>query len=690
MNPVSGVELVLVNEAAVAPYSGMIPGLVGGQYQKREVMLDLVSLCQRSGATFILDTATDLQPEARQVTLANRGTMGYTVTSINLGSKSRVPLQDHSHPRMLSVKPLHELLHSIETWEKESLLGAPASIAIVGSGAGGAELSLALRKRWAGREEIEIHLIDANSTLLPKYSLQTRKNFHQALQGAKIHIHTGKRVNRATENEIFIGEQSIKTSLVIWCTGAAPTPFLSQLTLAKDREGFLLTRETLQSQDYSNIFISGDCASLLSFPDLPKAGVYAVRQGPILIQNLRAYLNSETLKTFKPQKRFLTILNTSDGKAIANYGSFSLYHSLAWQWKDWIDRKWMHRFALAPMPHSDTPMRCGGCGSKVSGKVLEKSLPTFKASSSAVSVLNLGDREDASAHFPPEGKVELQSVDFFKTFSSDLYLCGWIAAKNAVSDIYAMNAVPAVAQCLITLPESSETIQNFHLNELLQGVRRGLSEENTVLLGGHTSEMANIGIGLWITGYGNPKQLFRKGGLRPGDKLLLTKPLGSGTLLAALALGELDSDAWLNLKHWLCHSNRKAAEILASYGISACTDVSGFGLGGHLREMLRASDTGAELLVPSIPLYDGAAKALSKKIHSSLAPDNKALIQDVFDSEIPSLFLDPQTSGGLLAGVPENLAGEIETRMREAGLPQASIIGSVTQKTSKALIQLRQ
>jgi selenide,water dikinase len=245
-----------------------------------------------------------------------------------------------------------------------------------------------------------------------------------------------------------------------------------------------------------------------------------------------------------------------------------------------------------------------------------------------------------------------------------------------------MNAAPHSALAIATVPFGREAVVEQTLFELLDGALGVLHEAGAVLAGGHSSEGAELAFGLAVNGLADPDQLLRKGGLRPGDVLILTKPLGTGTLMAAdmrhRARGRWVQDAI----EQMLRSNREAAALLHAHGASACTDVTGFGLLGHLLEMLRASGCGARLELGALPVLDGALETLAMGIQSSLAPENLRLRRAVVDLEAVTnhprypLLFDPQTAGGLLAGVPADRADACLEALLAAGY-RAARIGEV-------------
>jgi len=260
---------------------------------------------------------------------------------------------------------------------------------------------------------------------------------------------------------------------------------------------------------------------------------------------------------------------------------------------------------------------------------------------------------------------------------------GQVAANHSLGDIFAMGGEPQSALAIVTLPFGLEAKVEDQLFQLMSGAMKVLDEANTALVGGHTSEGAELALGFTVNGLADRARLMRKGGMRPGDKLILTKAIGTGTLFAA--------DMRLKAKgRWvdaalasMVQSNREGAACVYRFGANACTDVTGFGLLGHLVEMTKPSAVDVELWLDALPLLDGAMETVRLGIFSSLQPQNVRLRRavrniDAFvsDARFPLIF-DPQTAGGLLASVPGDQADACLEELRRLGYAQAAIVGVV-------------
>jgi len=329
-----------------------------------------------------------------------------------------------------------------------------------------------------------------------------------------------------------------------------------------------------------------------------------------------------------------------------------------------IDRRWMAMYQGLRPTAADDPMRCGGCGAKIGPEALAEALAGLAEPPRADIPVGMAEGDDAAVTLPPAGMAVVQSVDHFRAFLDDPYVFGRIAAAHALSDIHAMGARPWTAMAIAALPFMPGRRMGQDLRAMMLGATEVLRADGCALVGGHSAEGAEASLGFAVTGLAAPDALWRKGGLRPGDALVLTKPLGTGIVLAAQMQGLARVDWLAATLASMARSNGAAAAVLRRFAITACTDVTGFGLGGHLMEMLRASGVAAEL-VASLPALPGARELAAGGVASTLAPANRAWL-DLGDGEAVALLSDPQTSGGLLAGVPAEQAEACVAALVEA------------------------
>ncbi|MBT6203421.1 MAG: selenide, water dikinase SelD [Alphaproteobacteria bacterium] len=698
MAPLDGVRLTVVARDTVTPYSGMLPGYLAGLYSHAEAHIDLRPLCARAGARLIHAPATGLDPNARTVSLGDRPPLHFDLASIDIGSTPVDADITGAGEHGIPVKPVERFLERWQAFETRAAGSAgKVAVAIVGGGAGGVEVCLGLRHRlaWAIKAQggdtgrLAFALVTDSDTLLPRHGAGTRRYMAAAMRNAGITVHHNKHVSRIDAGHLTCDDGSqIESAATVLVTGAAAASWLAGTGLARDDAGFISVDASLRSTSHPFVLACGDIASFGPQP-LVKNGVYAVRQGPFLARTLRRLAKDLTPQAFRPQHRTLALITTGERHAIASWGNLAFRGDWVWRWKDWIDRRWMKVYQELPSmaDAGATPMRCGGCGAKVPASVLKRALARLDLASHPDVVIGLDAPDDAAVLQPLEGSVIIQTVDQFPAFIDDPYVFGRITAVHALSDIHAMGAKPAAALALAgLLPGTAEAMES-DLVQMLEGILSILREENCALAGGHTSETERASLGLSVTGFASPTSLIRKGGLKPGDALILTRPLGTGVLFAADMQGEAKS-AWIEeALAGMQRSNGPAARILIDHGVTAMTDVTGFGLAGHLLEMLQASGVGARLQTGALPAYTGAVDLLARGIASTLHPGNVAMLDGVIDATLhaPMLF-DPQTAGGLLAGIAREKSDACLSALQNGGDPAARIIGEVTEITEPIIV----
>ena len=715
MKPLPGVRLTVICTDTDTPYSGMLPGYIAGHYSFDDVHIDLRRLAEFAGARYYRDEVVGIDRAARKVLCRNRPPVAYDALSINIGSTPHLAGVAGAGEHVVPVKPIRRFN---ERWL--ALLArvcnhpGATTIAIVGAGAGGVEMTLAMQYRLRnellarGRnpDELRFHLFSAAPQILTTHNVRVRQAFERVLAERGVVVHRAAEVVQVAAGRLQTqAGEVLEADEIVWVTQAGGAVWLRETGLALDDEGFIRVRDTLQSETDPLIFAAGDCAAMIDRP-LEKAGVFAVRMGRPLTENLRRKILRQPLLHYRPQQRWLALISTGDRHAIASRGAFYARGDLVWRWKDWIDRRFMRKFTeLAPLamggdkPGAAIPlderektqaisavaMRCGGCGAKVGATVLSRALASVRPIERDDVLIGLHAPDDAAVVRVPPGKAIVQTVDFFRAFIDDPWLFGRIAANHALGDIFAMGAEAQSATAIATVPPGLESKVEDSVFQMMEGAVSVLNEAGCALVGGHTGEGRELALGFAINGLIDETlaNVMQKGGMRPGDALILTKPIGTGTLFAAHARLRA-AGRWIDAAlESMQVSNRAAVPCLTAHGATACTDLTGFGLLGHLVEMTRASGVDAELELSALPLLDGAVDTVAAGILSSLQPANVRLRRALRDPEAfvdhlryPLLF-DPQTAGGLLASVPAEAADSCLAELRGLGYPEAVRIGRI-------------
>ena len=707
MRPLPGVRLTVICREGHTPYSGMLPGLVAGHYEFDEAHIDLGALCRFAGARFFRSSATGLELDRQRVLCDNRPPVPFDLLSINTGSTPNSEKVPGAEGNVVPVKPINGFLKHWALLRQRVLdHGTRARIAVVGTGAGGVEILLAIRHRLSletgSADRFEFHLFGSAPEILPSHNARVRRRFMSLLRRRGVRVHAGSPVTEIAPGILSTADgEQLELDEILWVTEAAPPGWPAESGLDVDDRGFIRVNNLLRSTSHPNVFAAGDVASIDGWPR-PKSGVFAVRQGKPLAYNLRQALLDKPLREFRPQSRFLSLISTGNKYAVASRGGWSVAGRLVWVWKDWLDRRFMRKYIdlpeMTPSGKSEAlpedgeigNMRCGGCGAKVAAATLQRVTSSLNPVQRKEVILGLDAPDDAAVVRAPHDRLMVHTVDYFRAMIDDPYIFGRITANHCLGDIFAMGAEPQTALAIAMVPYGVESKTEVVLSDMMAGALEVLGDANCALVGGHTGEGAELGLGFAVNGLVRHDRVLRKAGLEPGDRLLLTGPLGTGTLFAADMRGKARR-RWIDaaLDH-MQRSNRTAADCLLRHEARAVTDVTGFGLVGHLVEMARASGFGVIVDLDEIPVMDGAVETAAGNYLSSLHPQNFRFEEFIANSDegtgTPNYLLlyDPQTAGGLMAGVPEPHALPCLAALRSGGYPQAAIVGTVTDEFEPA------
>ena len=682
-------DITLVSRCGESLYSGMVPGLVAGIYQRRQCSIDLRQLCRLAGVRFLQAEIGGLETGARRLRLRGRPPLAYELLSLDVGA---VTAGAAAGGLPMPVKPLEPFLAWCERLAPKRLLR------LRGGGAAAVELALALRRRGLACEL----LLRGDSLRLG--SEAANRAGERLLQRAGVAI--ARRVPPEAPADLL-------------CTGSRAPDWLAGAGLPVDpASGRVLSEADLTVCGHGDLFVSGDCGLIHTDPR-PPSGVWAVRAAPVLAENLRRRLDDPgaRLRRWRPQRWALQLLadgasaaparpedNPPSFAALALWGPFAVGPSTALgRWKDHIDRRFMRGLgrtdgeAEAPAPETTPAMACRGCAAKLAAAPLAAALARLDPENQAPQA------EDAVPLGRSEtGALLLQSVDGFPALVDDSWLNARLTTLHASSDLWACGARVDSVQVLVTVPQAAPALQEELLYQNLAGVRSVLDPLGARLIGGHTLEArdgAGPALALTVQGpvvVGDP---WPKGPLRPGDALLLSRPLGSGVLLAAAMAGAAAAADLDALLAGLQGSQAPLVALLATHGCHACTDITGFGLLGHLGEMVALSPgLSVRLDAGAIPAWPGALALLRRGFASSLAPanagalallggpiqlvatDGQALAEPERGSPAAArrdLLLDPQTCGPLLAALPGEKAAAALAALHEAGFAEAAVVGSV-------------
>ena len=713
--PVKGLEVLLVSQSTAATYSGMLPASIEGRYREEEISIDLDRLAAASGVSFIRAQALGLDPDRRLLLFEGRPQLSFDLLSINTGA---APSQEFEGSRelIMTTKPIHDLQAKFnQLRQRLSKRRGVVHIAIVGAGASGVELAMAARARLRREfshkgldpDRLRFAIFSAGDQILAGHSAAARRLGLRALVRQGIEVHTRCRITRVERDSLVARDgRSFAANEVLWATEARPLNWFGDSGLQL-QDGFIAVDSCLRSISHPCVFAAGDTAAMMGEPR-PRAGVFAVRAGPPLAENLARAARGQKLRPYRPQRQYLTIIGTADGSAIACRGRWALSGAWCRSYKDHLDRSFMRKYSEFQPRHAqfDRPAiealhaengpdegdpafsawRCHGCGAKTTHSALTAVLNELGHRGAESSTDELNPTQDSAITPLSDGRLLIQSADLLSRFVDDLYLFGRITAFHALADLHASGAQPAGALALATLAPATEAIQQRRLLQLLAGVKDALEEEGAVLTGGHTAEGPQPSLGLAVHGFADKGALEMSAPVA-GDALILTKPLGSGIALAARMRLAAGGSLIESLLTGLNQSQQQAAIILRRHGSHLMTDVTGFGCARHSLNLLERARAHAEIEFDAIPLYPGVSGLLAGEIRSSLHRANtrsaeahiKWAPKDAHlnaDHRAPILF-DPQTAGPLLALVPHKQADACLGQLRANGYGESAVIGRI-------------
>lgn len=345
--PLVGVDLVLVSPFERHHYSGMVPGYLQGTYEEPDLAFDLRAIAARAGARFVQAPAERIDAGARTVEMAGER-IAWDLLSVDVGSEPAglgIPgVREHAS----SVRPMSRAVALRQRAEElfSTARGREVPLVVVGGGAAGFEVALALERLGRNRAcRPEVTVVEAGARVLPGFSQTVWSLAERVLAGRDIRVRAGRRATLVESHRVVLDDGTDEPSgLTVWLTGAAPPALLARSDVPKDPGGYLLVDGTLRAVDGSPVFGAGDCIGIAGHPDLAKAGVYAVRESPVLAHNLRAALDGGSPRRYHPQKTYLALMNSADGRALWRWHALAGHSRLAWLLKDRIDWGFMRRY----------------------------------------------------------------------------------------------------------------------------------------------------------------------------------------------------------------------------------------------------------------------------------------------------------------------------------------------------------
>jgi selenide, water dikinase len=346
-DPLPGVRVTVVSEGPRTVYSGMVPGFVAGQYRLDEIEIDAERLARRAGAAWIDGRVTGFDAQSHMIHLQGAPSLDYATVSFDVGSTVAGLELPGVRLRGVSTRPIGDFARGLDSLIERARRGVATRFVVVGAGAGGVELAFAIRARLErlGARDASVVLLESGPRALPGYPDSAMRRIERNASRSAIEIRCDSTVVEAQADRLVLeGGESLDCDGFVWVAGSASLPLFDGAGVERDGRGFVVVRPTLQAVGHDEVFAAGDCASLVADPALPKAGVYAVREGPVLAHNLKARVAGRPLRTYRPQRSFLSLLNLGTGRAIAVKWGVSAEGAWAWRLKDAIDRSFVRRY----------------------------------------------------------------------------------------------------------------------------------------------------------------------------------------------------------------------------------------------------------------------------------------------------------------------------------------------------------
>ncbi len=654
-------RLTLIARDPTTAYSGRLPALIRGECTPADAHIDLGPLAAIAHARLVIADATSIDLAARQVAVRGRPAIRFDLLSIDIGGSPAMPDGVGPDDGGIPVKPIGGLIAALTYLERDLPHGA--RIALVGGGAAGVELALALAQRVAGR--VRITLVCDTADPLAEAPPRARSIARAALAEARVELVCGVRAGARVEGKLALSDGSfLAADAVLWATNVVGPKLLAESGLICDEAGCVVVDASLRSRGHDVVFAAGDCASIVGAPR-PKAGVWAVRAGPRLAGNLRRAARGLRPRPWRPQAEALAIIGLGHGRALGWRNGVAVSGRLIAWYKDWIDGRFLRRYAPAGLPRLAAQAELEQVNLDPADlTVLSSPSPPPSGPPSRPAH---GDRADGG------DTALIQQATHLPALLNDPFNFGRIAAAHALVRLHAAAARPWTAVAIVTPPVAEQAAAREDVLALLQGAAEVFSADGAVLADCATATGGAPGLGLVLTGRTVPSR-DTAAALRPGDALILTKPLGSGIILEGNRRGLAQACWLLDALAAMTASSAAASRILRQHGATVCAAVADHGVVGTLASLLRDANLSAVVFADAIPVLAGARELAAQGVARPAAAENRQAWPDPPDWPDLALLTDPQIAGGLLAGVPQARAETCVAALRAAGYA-ASCIG---------------
>ena len=686
MNSIKGLNTILISEYFEATYSGMTPGFIHEEFSRKEISIDLQRLCFNAGATFIKDKVIKLDTNNKELQLQNSPPINYDLLSINTGSISNTKkINIENSSKCFFVKPINSLVKNLSQIDK-IVKNKHIKIFIIGGGIASYELAFSLKRRY--ESPIEITILGRKILNEKNLNNKTKNYLKKISENLNIKEHLGEVISISEKYLTLNNGDKIDCDLSLVSTGASIESWLLESNLSKDDKGFIRVNNNLLSINEKNIFVTGDACSIENKPK-PKSGVMAVRQGEILKENIFLKLIGKSLIKFKPQKNWLYLIGTYKNYALLNYFFLSFHSRWCWGLKVWIDRNFINNFRFTTnlimskksfklQNFKNTKMYCQGCGSKVSKNTL---VNYIKKTSNNIYL------KDASIISNKSLQI-LQTIDHIKLFSSlNPFDFGKISYLHSQNDILAAGGEVKSLSVSLSVPFSENFVEKFFLEYFMEGIKFEADKNDCVISSGHSYQSQEPGITLTLNG--EIKSNFSKNSAKIGDLIYLSKPLGTGYLLAGYFSNTemLSGDDFEKILDNLKKENFYFVDSARNSGSQTMTDISGFGLSSHLLDICLSSNLSCELVLSPEILINSNIDLLRIFQSTGFKNNHKSTREYIKISEkhpLKNILFDPQTNGPMLITINKQNQKKFENYFSNKS-DQPILIGRFTDRLEKAI-----
>ncbi len=687
MNRIKGLHTILISDHYEATYSGMTPGYIHKDFSREEISIDLQRLCFNAGATFIKDKVVGIETNNQKLELQNFQSINYDLLSINTGSVSSTKkIIINNSSKCFFVKPISSLVKKLKQID-QIIKNTKNKIAIIGGGVASYELAFSLIRRY--EDPLDITIFGKKILQEKNLNQQTKNKLRAIAKKLGIKEYSGEVVSISDTYLTLKNGGRIDCNFFLLSTGATIEKWLLESNLNKDASGFIIVNSNLLSTNQKNIFVTGDACSIEN-NIRAKSGVMAVRQGEILKENIFLKLTGKKLIKYRPQKNWLYIIGTYENYALLNYFFFSFHSQWCWKLKVWIDKNFINKFKFSSNQNMSKnnfelenskgqKMYCQGCGSKVSKSTLTNYIKKIN---------NNTDLTDSSVINNKSLKI-LQTIDHIKLFSSlNPFDFGKISYLHSQNDILAAGGIVKSLSVSIGVPFSENFIEKFYLEYFMEGIRSEANKDECLISSGHSYQTIDSGITLTLNG--EIESISSKNSAKDGDLIYLSKPLGTGYLLAAYFNNSemLSSDDFKKIIKNLKMGNLFTVNSARRSGSHTMTDISGYGLSSHLIDICLSSNLSSELTINKNILINTNLDLLKLFKSTGFKNNYKSTNEFIDVSEnhpLKNILYDPQTNGPMLMAIEKKNKEKFENFFSNKLVNKPILIGRFINKSKKII-----